>query len=83
MHIYIILQSKKVAAEVLFSWIELTMNSVTVQQQQQHDKLYLHDYIKLQYCKSFKIKLQVIVIIIRDNKPIKKTIKNYGQFNSI
>ena len=36
---------------------------------QQH-KLYLHDYMKLQYCKSFKIKLQLIPIINKDNKPI-------------
>ena len=43
MHIYIFLQSNKVAAKIVFSWIELTTNSVTVQQQQ-HDKLYLHDY---------------------------------------
>ena len=28
--------------------------------------------MKLQYYKSFKIKLQLILIIKRDNKPIKK-----------
>ena len=28
--------------------------------------------MKLQYCKSFKIKLQLILIINRENKPIKK-----------
>ena len=50
--------------------IPIILNSI---QQQQQRKLYLHDYMKLQYCKMVKIKLQLILIIKRENKPIKKT----------
>ena len=33
---------------------------------------YLHDYMKLQYYKRIKIKLQLILTIKRDNNPILK-----------